>query len=59
MRRPAHQTYVSVEGRKVQKEVDERFMLTIIKKPVHAECDEGEADKCLETKVRKTSEMFK
>jgi len=34
-------------------------MLTIIKIPVYVECDEGEAGKCLETKVRKTSEMFK
>jgi hypothetical protein len=50
---------VSVEGRKVQKEVDERFMLTIIKIPVHAECDEGEADKCFRKKEKKTSEMFK
>ena len=59
MRRPVHQNCVSVEGRKVQKEVDERFMLTIIKIPVHAECDEGEADKCFRKKEKKTSEMFK
>ena len=54
-----HQNCVSVEGRKVQKEVDERFMLTITKIPVHAECDEGEADKYLETKEKKRSQMFK
>jgi hypothetical protein len=55
----ASNIYVSVEGRKVQKEVDERFMLTIIKIPVQAECDEGEADTCFRKKEKKTREVFK
>ena len=54
-----HHNYVSVERRKVQKEVDERVMLTITKIPVQAEYDEGEADKCLETQEKKRSQMFK